>query len=376
MNHPAGHIYFQYAEPIGAGFKIFAVAAVALFIPYVIYLYRHYGRVDARRLWVSASFLLFLISAWALVLMPFPNLDSSICQIRHVSAQLVPFQWVSDTVRIAEKQGTGLAGLWRNPAFVVRVFNVLLLLPLGVYLRRWWRKGLPLTALIAFGLSLAFEVTQWTGVWGLYRCAYRTFDVDDLIANTGGAVLGWLLAPLFVFIPTRRETDEQEHVNERISVPRRLIAAFIDYVIAITVGGLAVGLANVITGSHESAFVAARLGLVTGLLIVTVLLPRFMKRTPGQAILGMVLCTPEGAPASWARTTTRAALVWLPIAVLMSFGDVTAQAKDSALSIVMSLLTLGWIGYLIMATVRARGAGPIEKWAGTTLRPRTAKEWT
>jgi len=376
MNHPAGHIYFQYAEPIGAGLKIFAVLAVALFIPYVIYLYRHYGRVDARRLWVSASFLLFLISAWALVLMPFPDLDSSICQIRHVNAQLVPFQWVSDTVRIAEKQGTGLAGLWRNPAFVVRVFNVLLLLPLGVYLRRWWRKGLPLTTLIAFGLSLAFEVTQWTGVWGLYRCAYRTFDVDDLIANTGGAVLGWFLAPLFVFIPTRRETDEQEHVDERITVPRRLIASFIDYVIAITVGGLAVGLANLITGSHESAFIAARLGLVTGLILVTVVLPRFMKRTPGQALLGMALCSPDGAPASWLRTIARAVFVWFPIVVLMSFGDVTAQATDSALSITMSLLTLGWIAYLIIATVRGGGAGPVDKWSGTTLRPRTAKELT
>ena len=376
MNHPAAHIYFQYAEPIGAGLRIFAVLAVALFIPYVIYLYRRYGRVDARRLWVSASFLLFLICAWALVLMPFPDLDSSICRLRHVNAQLVPFQSVSDVIRIAEKQGTGLAGLWRNSAFVVRVFNVLLLLPLGVYLRRWWRKGLALTTLIAFGLSLAFEITQWTGVWGLYRCAYRTFDVDDLIANTGGAALGWLLAPLFVFIPTRRESDEQEPVDERITVPRRLIAAFIDYLIAITVGGLAVGVANLVTGSHESAFVAARLGLVTGLILVTVLVPRFLKRTPGQALLQMDLRAADGAPSSWPRSISRAVLVWLPIAVLMSVGDVTAQATDSAVSIVMSLLTFGWIAYLIIGTVRAGGAGPIDKWSGTTLRARTTKELT
>jgi hypothetical protein len=179
-----------------------------------------------------------------------------------------------------------------------------------------------------------------------------------------------------VFIPTRRETDEQEHVDERITVPRRLIASFIDYVIAITVGGLAVGLANLITGSHESAFIAARLGLVTGLILVTVVLPRFMKRTPGQALLGMALCSPDGAPASWLRTIARAVFVWFPIVVLMSFGDVTAQATDSALSITMSLLTLGWIAYLIIATVRGGGAGPVDKWSGTTLRPRTAKELT
>ena len=370
MNHPAGHIYFQYAEPIGSGLKIFAALALVLFIPYVTFLYRHYGRVNARRLWVSATFSLFIICAWALVLMPFPDLNSSICLLRHVNAQLVPFQWVSDTIRIAQKQGTGLAGLWRNPAFVVRAFNVLLLFPLGLYLRRWWRKGLVFTTLAAFALSLAFEVTQWTGVWGLYQCAYRTFDVDDLIANTAGAVLGWLLAPVFLFIPVRNAADEEEHVDERITIPRRLLASFIDYVIAITVGGLAVDLANLITGTHESAFIAARLGLITGMVLVTIVLPYFTARTPGQALLGMDLYAADGTTAPWSRIAVRAGIVWLPVVVLMSFGDATAQVKDSALSIVMTLLTGAWIGYLIFATIRAQGAGPVDSWSGTTLRPR------
>ena len=57
MRVPFGHIYLQYAEPIGSGFRIFALLPVVLFIPYVIVLYRRFGRVDVRRLWVSAAFL-------------------------------------------------------------------------------------------------------------------------------------------------------------------------------------------------------------------------------------------------------------------------------------------------------------------------------
>jgi glycopeptide antibiotics resistance protein len=45
--------------------------------------------------------------------------------------------------------------------------------------------------LMGFGLSLSIELTQLTGVWGLYACAYRKFDADDLILNTLGAAIGF-----------------------------------------------------------------------------------------------------------------------------------------------------------------------------------------
>jgi glycopeptide antibiotics resistance protein len=41
---------------------------------------------------------------------------------------------------------------------------------------------------------LAVELTQLTGIWGLYPCPYRQFDVDDLILNTTGVVIGFALA--------------------------------------------------------------------------------------------------------------------------------------------------------------------------------------
>ena len=45
-----------------------------------------------------------------------------------------------------------------------------------------------------------FEVTQLTGIFFIYPKAYRLFDVDDLLINTLGGILGFICTkPLTVF---------------------------------------------------------------------------------------------------------------------------------------------------------------------------------
>lgn len=44
--------------------------------------------------------------------------------------------------------------------------------------------------------SLLIETTQYTGLWGIYDCGYRAADVDDLLTNTAGALVGALVAPI------------------------------------------------------------------------------------------------------------------------------------------------------------------------------------
>lgn len=80
-------------------------------------------------------------------------------------------------------------GGWGLPALM----NLVLCLPIGALLfpyvsRLRWALFAGLT------LSLAVELTQLTGTWGLYPCAYRKFDADDLLMNTLGLVLGFLVA--------------------------------------------------------------------------------------------------------------------------------------------------------------------------------------
>lgn len=69
--------------------------------------------------------------------------------------------------------------------------NVLLFVPLGGYLRLLApaRARLARSALVAAGTSVAFEATQ-------YVLAIGSSDITDVIANTGGALIGYALAAL------------------------------------------------------------------------------------------------------------------------------------------------------------------------------------
>ncbi|RJQ73758.1 VanZ family protein [Pseudonocardiaceae bacterium YIM PH 21723] len=88
--------------------------------------------------------------------------------------QLVPFQWVADTLRDGEI------------AFHQMTLNILLFVPLGAMLLFWGRRSFAQAALLGFGISLGIETVQL--LW-----ANRIFDVDDLITNTVGTAVGWAL---------------------------------------------------------------------------------------------------------------------------------------------------------------------------------------
>src|SRR5699024_5588142 len=129
--------------------------------------------------------------------------------------QTHPFQFINDIKVETAFQWTvpsSYLQLLKAPAFYTRAFNVLLLFPLGVYVRYFFKKKRKwfYATLIAFGVSLFFELTQRTALYGLFKCPYRVFDVDDLIANTAGAVIGFFIAPIILaLIPSRNHLNEQ-----------------------------------------------------------------------------------------------------------------------------------------------------------------------
>ena len=72
------------------------------------------------------------------------------------------------------------------------LLNILLLIPLGCFLTMLWkpfRNGF-FTILFGFCLSLAVELLQ--------LLTYRATDVNDLMTNTLGAFLGWILGRIFL----------------------------------------------------------------------------------------------------------------------------------------------------------------------------------
>lgn len=88
---------------------------------------------------------------------------------------------------------------------------------------------------MSFAYSLFFELTQLSGLYGVYRYPYRFFEIDDLICNTLGGMTGYLITPLFVFfIPKRERLDEMAYSRgEIVSEFRRIVAWIIDIALII-----------------------------------------------------------------------------------------------------------------------------------------------
>ena len=97
-------------------------------------------------------------------------------------------------------------------------------MPLGVYLRYYYKCSLKKTIIISFLISLFFELTQLTGLYYIYPRAYRNFDVDDLLINTLGGLLGYLIiSPIQKYLPTREDIDTKSlKEGQKVSSLRRI----------------------------------------------------------------------------------------------------------------------------------------------------------
>jgi hypothetical protein len=159
------------------------------------------------------------------------------------------------TLRDVVRYGIGhLDAIAANPALAQIALNVVLLWPLGFFLRGLAGWGTAVTTLIGLIWSVLIELTQLTGIWGIYPCAYRVFDVDDIAANSLGAALGGLTAAVAL-----RPAASARKGPARLTGPardpsrpgfapavgggRRLVAMACDVVAVWLAGGAAVALA-------------------------------------------------------------------------------------------------------------------------------------
>ena len=136
------------------------------------------------------------------MLFPFLDFSQDFCAERAgmLDWQFTPFQFIEDIQIFATKHSVGLA---RNKALFQVIFNILLISSLGFLGSIIFRWNFLKTLIFSFFIALFFELTQGAGVFGFFECPYRLFDVDDLMLNASGAVLGFL-----VTLPLRKETDK------------------------------------------------------------------------------------------------------------------------------------------------------------------------
>lgn len=73
------------------------------------------------------------------------------------------------------------------------VFNVVMTVPFGMFMRYRFGLNTKKTVIAALALSLFIETAQLTGLFGIYHGSFRLCDVDDLMLNTLGGFIGAVL---------------------------------------------------------------------------------------------------------------------------------------------------------------------------------------
>lgn len=106
-------------------------------------------------------------------------------------------------------------------------------MPFGIYLRYFFKGSRKKTVILTLALSLFYELTQLSGLYFIYPRPYRLADVDDLITNTLGGYLGYLIAPkITAFLPSADRMKEVAYQrSEHVSILRRMFAAALDCLI-------------------------------------------------------------------------------------------------------------------------------------------------
>ena len=279
-----------YIGPLLAAVTLFPVIAALFTLPFVIRNYRKFGGIAVMRVVVVYSFILYCMCAFLLTVMPLPSVEAVAAMETH-KIGWIPFY---DIVTGMQKAGFSLKNLagfqdretWKRFIDGGDLFqylaNIAMTVPLGFYLRYYFRLSLKKTVILSFCVSLFFEITQLTGLFFIYPKAYRFTQVDDLAANTLGGMLGYAITPAIgLLLPSREEIDRISYLKgEHVSPVHSFFAIVLDVIITwLLLGGLGLML-------RQKGMKILGIGIAAVLFVYYLLLPPLLRgSTLGQAIL-------------------------------------------------------------------------------------------
>lgn len=209
------------------------LAAAGLFL--LAIQYRRHGRLSWRRSITTTMACVYGFGLFSYTMLPLPETRDAFCRPGVAVPQLEPGRFINDfQATIVER---GLSGFATSFTLWQILFNIILFMPLGILAVRWLRGNIFTGVLLGFAVSLAIELTQYTGIYGLYTCAYRVADVDDLITNTAGALLGAIIAylPVFRFLTGPKEPAARLAAPRAVTRKRRALANLFDAAFAAAV---------------------------------------------------------------------------------------------------------------------------------------------
>lgn len=164
-----------------AGLTVAAVAVTVVVATLVLA-----GRGPAWRDIPALGLFFFFV---ALTQFPLPDRETMTCPVPAAEPAFVPGYAVRHMINQAEQWGWRVVFLYDRTLIAV-ILNFVICLWLGLALA--WQGRLSDRAVLALAaaMTLGVELTQLTGTWGYFPCAYRMFAVDDLILNFAGVGAG------------------------------------------------------------------------------------------------------------------------------------------------------------------------------------------
>ena len=342
----------DYIIPIQTAFLVFPFIAFLFTFPYMLYQYRKFGAIPALRTIIVYSCILYLMSAYFLVILPLPPIDE-VAHYTTPTMQLVPFQfiveWINETHIVWNDIHTYIE-IINNPVIYQVLYNILMTLPFGIYLRYYFKKSLLETIAFTFLLSLFFELTQLTGLYGIYPRAYRLFDIDDLIINTLGGLLGYAITPLFSWIlPTKEKLDQISYEKGRhVTFTRRMIAFGIDIIIVTILTSL-ITIPSPLQGIDKFFNVLGMSSAYVSSIVIyfMILLPLWHGKTVGKNILKLRVVTDKNQSVKWYHCLVRYGILYFvilpaPFIVLSLLTHLSGQV------LILQLFLLGIITLLMI----------------------------
>ncbi|MGX6961198.1 VanZ family protein [Vagococcus xieshaowenii] len=225
----------SYLEPIKMAILAFPIIAIVLSLPIFLFQYYRNGTFLRWNALVIYSFILYMITAYFLVILPLPDRDE-VAKLTIPRYNIKPFQVVMEFIKHTsldiKNPSTYLPAL-KESVVIQPVFNIFLTIPFGTYMRYIFKKSLKTTVLLSFCFSLFFELTQLTGLYGYYPRSYRLFDVDDLFLNTLGGIIGYYLTPLISRLFPRHDTLQNKIKTnaKKVTYVKRTVTFITDWIL-------------------------------------------------------------------------------------------------------------------------------------------------
>lgn len=206
-----------YIKAILTGMQYFTLAAAILTAPIVASSIQKDKTVDFIRVICKYAMLFYGICLAAVVFLPLPTASQAAALQGH-QIQVIPFHFIMDIIKestlVITKPSTYVPALYNQAAMQV-VLNIIMTVPLGAFLRYYYGMSVRKIILVSAAVSVFIEVTQLTGIYGIYQGSYRLCDIDDVMANTLGGYAGYRMVQALSHILPSMQILQARLANKR-----------------------------------------------------------------------------------------------------------------------------------------------------------------